>query len=225
MDTNTLINRLAGSAKPLRPLPNPWIRAAIWLTLSLPYVALVIFVVSPRSDLPEKLAETRFLVEQFAALATGITAAVAAFATIIPGYSRKYLLLPVLPLAFWLGSLGVGCALDFAHVGLHNTELHADWFCLPGIVLVGAVPGVAIVLMLQRGAPLSPSLSTALAGLAAAGLGDFGLRMFHPEDAGLLVLIWQFGTVFVLAMLAGWAGRYVLNWRSLIGSRGEKLAS
>lgn len=225
MDTNKLIECLADSAVRLRPLPNPWVRAAVWLALSLPYVALVVFLVSPRSDLTEKLSDARFLVEQFAALATGITAAVAAFATIVPGYSRKYLLFPALPLAIWLGSLGVGCAVDFAHTGLHNTSLHADWFCLPGIVLVGAVPGIAMVIMLQRGAPLSPNLSTALGGLAAAGLGDFGLRLFHPEDSGLLVLIWQFGTVFVLAMLAGWAGSYILNWRSLIGSKVNGLAS
>jgi len=31
-------------------------------------------------------------------------------------------------------------------------------------------------------------------------------------------LVWQFGSVFVLAALAGCAGRYVLNWRSVVGS-------
>lgn len=225
MDTNSLINRLAESAQPLQPLPNPWIRASIWLALSLPYVALVVLIASPRGDLSEKLVESRFLIEQLAALSTGITAAVAAFATVIPGYSRKYLLVPVLPLAIWLGSLGIGCALDFAHADLHDTKFHADWFCLPGIILAGAVPGFVIVLMLQRGAPLSPNMSMALAGLATAGLGDFGLRLFHPEDTGLLVLVWQFGTVFALALLAGWAGRYVLNWRYLIGAGIQRISS
>lgn len=199
----------------MSPLSNPWARTAIWLAISLPYVFLVVLLMSPRDDLLEKLASGRFMLEQSAALATGITAAVAAFVSTIPGYNRKYLLLPILPFLAWLGTLGVGCLLDFSHHGIQGTTFHVDWFCLPGIVFVGAVPGLAIALMLKRGAPLTPTLSTALAGLAAAGLGDFGLRLFHPEDAGLVVLVWQFGTVFGLSLLAGWAGRHILNWRAM----------
>jgi len=71
--------------------------------------------------------------------------------------------------------------------------------------------------MLRRGAPLTPHLMTALGGLAAAGLGNFGLRLFHEQDASLTVLVWQFGTVFMLSALAGWAGHYLLNWRSITG--------
>jgi hypothetical protein len=215
MDTNALIERLAAGSKPFRPLSNPWKRTAIWFAISIPYVFLVVLLMSPRGDILEKLSEGRFLIEQFAAIATAVTAAIAAFASIVPGYSRKYLMLPVLPLLAWLGTLGVGCLLDFSHHGIYGTTFHADWFCIPGIVIVGVVPGLAIVLMLKRGAPLTPAMSTALAGLAAAGLGDFGLRLFHPEDAGLVVLVWQFGTVFGLSLLAGWAGRHILSWRAM----------
>jgi hypothetical protein len=70
--------------------------------------------------------------------------------------------------------------------------------------------------MLRRGAPLTPRATTALGGLAAAGLGDFGLRLFHPQDASLMVLVWQVGTVFTLTAMAAWAGHYLLNWRSMI---------
>src|SRR6516162_7918992 len=74
----------------------------------------------------------------------------------------------------------------------------------------------AMGLMLRHGAPLTPHLSTALGGLAAAGLGNFGLRLFHPQDASIMVLVWQMGTVFVLTALAGWAGGLLLDWRSLL---------
>lgn len=223
MDTNALIQQLADSSKPLRPLSSPWTRTGVWLAISLPCVLLVVLLISPREDIFVKLGDSRFLLEQFAAVATSITAALAAFASTIPGYNRKYLMLPILPLSVWLGTLGVGCLLDLSHSGAHGPTLHADWFCIPGIFLVGAIPGLAIVLMLKRGAPLTPMLSTALAGLAAAGLGDFGLRLFHSEDAGLVVLVWQFGTVFGFSLLAGWLGRYVLTWRSTVTLR-DKLA-
>ena len=65
--------------------------------------------------------------------------------------------------------------------------------CIPAIALAGAVPAALIVFMLRRGAPIGPGLSMALGGLAAAGLGSFGLRLFHAEDASLMVLVWQLG--------------------------------
>jgi hypothetical protein len=186
--------------------------------VAIPYIALVVFVVSPRADLISKASEWRYVVEQLAALATGLTAATAAFATVIPGYDRKFLFLPVLPLAVWLGSLGEGCVEDWIHFGPDGLSLGPDWFCFPAIVLVGAVPAIAMAVMLRRGAPLSPHTTTALGGLAAAGLGNFGLRLFHSQDASLMVLVWQVGTVFILTAMAAWAGQYLLNWRSIVGT-------
>jgi hypothetical protein len=216
MDTERLIERLAEVAAPVRPLSRPWIRTAAWLLAAIPYVALVVLVVAPREDLISKLSDWRYVVEQAAALATGITAATAAFATVIPGYDRRLLLLPMLPVAIWLGSLGQGCIQAWIELGPAGLSLRPDWFCFPAIVLVGAVPAIAMAVMLRRGAPLTPHVTTALGGLAAAGLGDFGLRLFHPQDASLMVLVWQVGTVFILTAMAAWAGHYLLNWRSIV---------
>jgi hypothetical protein len=224
VDTEKLIRNLAASAEPVRPLPRPWLRTAGWLALSIPYIALVVLVVSPRDDLAAKLTDMQFVIEQAAALATGVTAAVAAFAMTVPGYSRKWLLLPLPPLAVWLGSLGLGCLQDWLRFGLDGLSLQPDWFCFPAIVLVGAVPAIAMAVMLRRGAPLMPHMTAALGGLAAAGLGNFGLRLFHAQDASIMVLVWQVGTVVILAALAGWAGHYLLNWRSLIGSARRRAA-
>lgn len=187
----------------------------LWLLIGIPYVALVVIVISPRADLPTKLTEARFLIEQAAALLTGIAAAIAAFASTIPGYDRKILLLPLPPLAAWLGSLGEGCLKAIWLFGLAGLSLQPDWFCLPAIMLVGAMPAVAMVIMLRQGAPLFPYLSVGFGALAAAGLGNFGLRLFHPQDASVMVLVWQFGSVFILTVLGCCAGRTVLNWRSL----------
>ena len=218
MDTERLIQTLVDTAKPVRPLPRPWVRSILWLAIAIPYMALVVYVMSPRADLMVKLTETRYLVEQFAALATGIAAAIAAFATTIPGYSRKALLLPIPPLAIWLGSLGQGCLSTLIQFWPNGLSLQPDWFCFPAIVLVGAIPAVAMVAMLRRGAPLMPCTTVTLGALAAAGLGNFGLRLFHPQDASLMVLVWQFGSVFILTAVSGCMGRYILNWRSLIAT-------
>jgi len=215
METDKLIQRLAETSNPISRLSPPSIRAALWLALAIPYVALVVLVMSPRSDLLAKLSDSAYVVEQVAALATGVTAALAAFASIVPGFDRRVLLLPILPLAVWLASLGTGCLRSWFQFGPDGLSLQPDWFCFPAIILVGMVPAIAMAFMLRRGAPLTPHLTTALGGLAAAGLGNFGLRLFHPQDASIMVLVWQMGTVFVLTALAGWAGRFLLDWRVL----------
>jgi hypothetical protein len=186
----------------------------VWLALGLPYVALVVLVMSPRPDLVEKASDLRYLVEQLATLVTGISAAVAAFALVVPGYDRRIAWLPLAPLAVWLGSLGEGCLRVLSVEGFRN--FGSDWFCLPAIMLVGTVPAIAMAVMLRRGAPLSPMIATALGGLAAAGLGNFGLRLFHPQDSSLMVLVWQMGSVLLLSALCGLGGRLLLRWRDTI---------
>lgn len=219
MDTQHLIDTLIDDSGPVRRLPRPWVRCALWLTIAAPYLALIVVMMSPRPDLATKFAESRFLIEQLAALATAVTAAIAAFAATVPGYNRKVLLLPVIPLAVWLGVLGQGCISAWLHLGSAGLSLQSDWICLPAIALAGAVPAIAMVVMLRRGAPMMPYLTVALGALASAGLGNFALRLFHAQDASLMVLVWQFGSVFLLSVLATYAGPFVLNWRSVIGQR------
>src|SRR5262249_23200348 len=161
VDTEKLIERMAAIVEPVRPLARPWIRTAAWLLVAIPYVALVVSVLSPRADLISKASEWRYMIEQFAALATGITAATAAFATIIPGYDRKFLFVPALPLAIWLATLGDGCVEDWIHFGPDGLSLQTDLLCFPAVVLGGAVPAIAMAIMLRRGAPLTPHITSA----------------------------------------------------------------
>jgi len=210
-ETQKVMGRLIDNLTPVKRLPSPSLRAAAWLALGIPYVALVVLVMSPRSNLVAKFSDAHFMIEQMAALITGLTAAAAAFATIVPGYDRRIAWLPFAPLAVWLASLGEGCLQILTADGFRNFA--SDWFCLPAIILVGTVPAIAMAVMLRRGAPLTPKITTALGGLAAAGLGNFGLRLFHPQDSSLMVLVWQMGSVLLLTLLCGMAGRLLLRWR------------
>ena len=53
----------------------------------------------------------------------------------------------------------------------------------------------------------------------ASFVGNFGLRLFHSQDVSVMVLVWQVGAVCVLAAMAALAGRYLLNWRSIITTK------
>jgi hypothetical protein len=218
IDTDGLIRRLAEKIEPVRPLRRPWIRTAVWLAVSFPYVVLVIYLLRPRPDLASKVLEARYVIEQTSALAAAVIAAAAAFASTVPGYNRKFLMFPLAPLALWLGTLGHGCFQDWIHSGPGGLVVRPDWMCFPAIAFIGAVPAVTMSVMLRRGAPLTPHLTSALGGLAAAGLGSFGLRLTESQDSSVMVLVWQVGSVFLLSALAASAGRHLLNWSSITGA-------
>ena len=82
----------------------------------------------------------------------------------------------------------------------------------PVVKGIGIVPGTLILAMIRRGAPIAPITTVALAMLAAGALGAATVRLFHKQDASVMVLVWQFGSVAVLAALGGLLGRQLLSW-------------
>src|SRR5262249_53928982 len=136
--------------------------------------------------------DRRLVLQQLAALATGVTAAAAAFTTTVPGYRRWIALTPLVPLAVWLSGLGQWCIQDGLALRSSQWLFVAHWGCLPATIVVGAFPAATIVMMLRRGAPLTPRLTTVLGAVAAGGLGNFGVRFVHAADASVVVLVWHF---------------------------------
>lgn len=110
----------------------------------------------------------------------------------------------------WLGTLGESClaAGPLAITG-HNV------WCFPFVIILGTAPAIVLWKMLRRGAPLTPDVTAGLGALAAAGVGNFCVRLIHQEDVTLMLLVWHVGGVFLLSILSGTAGRYLLNWRSV----------
>lgn len=215
MRTEELIEQLAADAQPVRCLRSPFRRTAIWLTWSLPWVTAVVFVMGLRPDIATRLSDPRWLIEEGAAVATALMAAMAALCAGVPGRSRWEHFMPFLPLAVWLGTLGQGCLQDWITYGQAGLTLRTDWQCLPGIIMVGTGPAVAMVVMILRGAAITPITTTTLGALAASGLSAAALRLFHQEDSSLMVLVWQGGTVFALMLIAGFSGPAILRWRLL----------
>ena len=212
MDTERLILALAESAEPVTPLRPPLLRMTAWAAIAAIYLAVLVVIMSPREDLARRMQEPRFLVEQTAALLTGLSAAAAAFATVVPGYSRRVVLLPLLPLTVWVGTVSVGALGEYAVSGAAVLTWQLDWACVRTILAGASVPGIAMGLMLQRGAPMTPRLSAAFGALAAAGLGNLGVCLFHPHSSDLILLFWHCGTILALTAVAGLAGAQLLRW-------------
>jgi hypothetical protein len=173
------------------------------------YLALLTLAMSPRTDLDVRMTDPRFVLEQIAALLTGVTAAAAAFATAIPGHRRQVVLVPIGFALLWIALVTIGAVQD---VRAGAGSLGGDWRCVATILAGAAMPALLMGKMIRRGAPVSPRATAAMAALAVAGLGNLGACLFHPHTSNLVVLVWHCGVVGAIAGGAALAGRILLPW-------------
>jgi len=217
LETNALIENLSTEVRPVARLGAPRRRLGLWLLVALPYAALLLYLYRDHAapGLAETMSSPRYLIEQAAAFLTAITAAYAAFVSLVPGSDKRILWLPLMPLALWLASIGAGCVQDWLRLGPAALSLRLDTGCLVPMLLVGVVPAGAMIAMLRRGAPLMPRLSFVLGGLAVAGLVNFVLQLFHAGDLTVMILVWHIGLLLVVVLVAGWLGPRLLRWNRL----------
>lgn len=212
LDTDALIDRLAGDVVPVRRVGPVWRRVALWLCLGVPPLLVIVLFHGLAVDMPTLMGDRRLLIEQAAALLTAAAAAAAAFSSVVPGASRRWLWLPAAPLAVWLLALGKGCLDDWLQYGPDGLALRPDFECFGPMILMAIVPAAAMLAMLRRGAPLAPRATLFLGALASAAVVAFGLRFFHVGDASIMVLTWHMGLAAVLTLAAGLAGPRLLGW-------------
>lgn len=215
MDTDVLIDGLATGLEPVRRLRPPWVRATRWLACGIPPLLIVALFDGIAIELSILAANPRMAVELAAIVATAAAAAMCAFAATIPGASRGWFLLPMIPLAVWLASVGEACAADWIRLGLAGLRLRFDGSCFLPMVMMSLIPIVTMLTMLRRGAPLIPRATLLLGTLAIAALTNLGLRLIHIPDVSFMALIWSFAVVALLSAVAMGRGRRLLGWRAM----------
>ena len=212
MRTDDLIHRLGRDVTVARPLPTPGIRTAVWMVWAVSYlvvVAVMMFaVMSSAGVTPTPL----YLVQQGAALVTGIMAARAAFASVIPGSNNRVWMLPAIGAAVWGVSLLWAGVLELQASGTLGVTSQSDWPCVASMTLGGLVVGAPLVWMLRRGAPLTPGLTAFLAALAALSFANIEACLSRPHAFALTVLLWHGGTVAAIATLCALMGHRWLRW-------------
>lgn len=214
MDTNSLIDALVADLKPVRRLLPPVWRLLAWLAVSVPAAAVAVAMARTRPDLAAKFAEPTYIAEQVAAVVTALVAGWAALVGCVPGAPRWKLRAPAIPLIFWMLSLGRQCWDEWVLFGASGMEFRSDWMCLPSIALTGAIPALAIVIAIRRGGRLG-SAPVLWGSLAAAALANVALRLFHAEDAALMVIVWQFGSVALFTMILTSCQRFLMPARGV----------
>jgi hypothetical protein len=212
MDIDHFIQQLAERAQPVDRLLAPWRRTALWLAASLTYAGIVVAAYLWAEGGVRVSIEPRLVLELAAILATAVTAAIAGFSSVVPGRDRRFLLLPLIPLSLWLGTLGHGCLQDWRVLGAAGLQVRADWDCAVPALILSILPAGMMLAMLRRGAPLVPVVSLALGVLAAGATANLGLRIFHAGDLSVQILVWHGGGAILVSMIASLAGPRVLPW-------------
>ncbi|MCJ2119731.1 NrsF family protein [Methylobacterium sp. J-001] len=205
-----LVEDLAGGLEPVRPLPSPALRAALWLGVAV----LIGLILASRIDTAGFMLRMRvpdLACAALGAVLTAVAAAFAAFATSVPGRTKAWALLPLPPLALWVGASGFGCLRDWIAPGTGQPHPQEVAGCFSFLVCVSVPLSVLIVVMLRRACPLRPNLTAALGGLAAAAAAAALLMPFHPHDATASDLLIHAVAVVGVIGLNGLAGGRLLG--------------
>lgn len=209
ISTSDLIKSLAADAAPVKRLRPPAVRAAAWVLFAAFVFGLIAVSHGVRPDLAQKVGEAAYSVGVGAALLSGVLAAIAAFILSLPDRSRAWLFLPAPSLVVWISTIGYGCLTAWVGLGPAGVRFADLAECFATLVLTSVPIWAALLFMLRHAARLRPALVTMMGSLAVAALSASALLLFHPLDATLMILIWNFGAAAVVITLGSVFGRKV----------------
>ena len=212
MKTDELIDRLGRDVTVTRPLPAPGIRTAVWMVWAVIYLVMVAVMMFAVTSSAGVMPTPSYLVQQAAAVATGILAARAAFASVIPGSNNRVWVLPAIGAAVWGVLLLWAGVRDLQAFGTLGVTSESDWPCVVSMTLGCLVVGSPLVWMLRRGAPLTPGLTGCLAALAALSFANIEACLTRPHAFALTVLLWHGSTVAAVATLCAFMGHRWFRW-------------
>lgn len=206
-DTEELVLGLVADLRPVRRLAPPSWRAACWVAAAAAIIGAAVAWVGLRPDIASRIMLPPEAGWWLASVATGASAAVAAFLVALPDRSPRWALLPLPALAAWLAALGWGCMEDMERMGPERAmAVSTNWGC------VGFIAGLGLPLLgtmlwaLRHAAPIRPVRVAVLSGLAAAALCSAGDSLHHQVDAALMVLLWHGGPVLAVTAVGGAIG-------------------
>ncbi|MFM0758116.1 NrsF family protein [Paraburkholderia strydomiana] len=210
--TSDLIDSLVADAKPVRRLRPPVTRALCWLLFAALMLTLVALVHGVRPDLTLKLRQPGFVVGVAAALLTAALASMASFIASVPGRSRRWLWLPAPAVVVWISTIGYGCLTNWVSIGPDGMSPGETARCFATLAITGIPLSLVMLIMLRYVARLAPTPVVMTGSLAVAAMTAAALSLFHPLDATVMILMWNFGVATLLLALSGLYGRRLFGW-------------
>ena len=209
MRTDELIRSLTADTAPAPRLSRS---LGLWLAAGWAVSAVLFAVVlGPRSDFAQVATEPRFLLKFVETLLLAATAALVVLRLAQPGARVSGAVLLLAPALLAL-AIVAELLLMPRDTWMPRLVGRNSLVCLASVPLLAAPVLVAVLRVLQRGAPLRPALTGAVAGLLAGGLGAALYAAHCVDDSPLFVATWYTLAIALVAAAGALAGHRLLRW-------------
>ena len=212
-DLALTIARLVRNATPVTSLEAPSVRLARWVITSTALVLLSVVILGVRADAAAQMMNGWFVARATATLTIVVAAAIVAFCMSVPGVepSRLVRALPVATCVVWAVILvGTVAATRSPLELLLQVTPHPS--CVVLIAATAFLPGVILLRMLRRAAPLAARWTGGFAGLASLAVGALGAQFVCTNDAAGHHLLWHFTPVVLLTVAGIAMSPSLLGW-------------
>lgn len=187
--------------------------AALILPVFLLTAVLFVLGMGTRADLLAVAAAPRFLFKFLVTLSLAVTALLLLCRLARPGAGNRALAILLLTAPAFL-AMGVATELAITPVSAWHAKLvgNNSLICLSVVPLLSAPILAATLLAMRHGAPTAPTITGAVAGLLAGGLGAAIYALACTDDSPLFVATWYSITIVLVAAIGAIAGARLLRW-------------
>jgi hypothetical protein len=211
MKTDDLIATLAKDARASGPSVTALLAGGVAVAIVLAAVAFF-GMLGPRADIHVAASTPRFLLKFVITATLALTALAAASALSRPQAGSRVLGLllaaPIMLAVAVMSEMMLVPAPDWPARWIGNNNMQ----CLVFIPLIGLAPLAVLLAAMRRGAPASPRLAGAVAGLLAGGIAATFYAAHCTDDSPLFVATWYSIAILALAGLGALAGGRALRW-------------
>jgi hypothetical protein len=166
-----------------------------------------------RPDISEAVRSNRFLFKFVVTISLAVGAIWVALSVGRPGGSLAHrgLALAIAP-ALLAGAVGVELLVLPEDQWMPRLVGHNARDCLTLIPLLAIGPLACLMAALREGAPSSPGLAGAVAGLAASGIAATFYAANCTDDSALFVMTWYPIAILIVTTAGYFIGRTLLRW-------------
>jgi hypothetical protein len=209
MTTDVLIHTLAQEIAAVKPIASVRVRFFRWTVFAAITVVAGAFALGCRQDLPVKINDPAFLMENTALLLFFAFSSMSAMLLSVPGLEkpRFAFALPFLALILWAAFVGFRFIENLNVV--HSPSTKSGIRCVWRILTLGTLPAAFLFLMLRKAAPLKTAWTGWFVSAAAFSLACLATQFICPNDRPLHILKWHVLPVFVLACIGAFIGKAI----------------
>jgi len=213
MDTDKLIQKMVGEGAQ-KPLPHPVKQTLMWLAGTLVYLGVLGAYNGLRADIADKFSQGSYIAEIALLSVMAVSAALAEFYLSRPDAHQKpwTQYVPFGFLAIWVIA-AFGGAGDISWGTLFHSMTLGQFDCPWHIALFSVPPGIAIFLIVRRGATIQCCWAGSMATLSVTAFGYMLMRLIEQNDNTAHLIVWHALPIVLMCGIGMMAGKFALKWR------------